>query len=43
LGSALAAEKKFDEAVVEFQTALKLDPGSELYRRRLTELGVPEN
>ncbi|HXI68839.1 MAG TPA: tetratricopeptide repeat protein [Verrucomicrobiae bacterium] len=43
LGSALATEKKFEEAVGEFRQALKLDPASELYRRKLRGLGVTDN
>jgi len=41
LGAALSAEHKMDEAVAAYQQALRLKPDSELFKKRLQELGVP--
>ena len=40
LGSALASEQKTNEAIAAFQQALRLKPDSELFKKRLRELGA---
>jgi Flp pilus assembly protein TadD len=37
LGVALEAQGKLDESYAEYQTAVKLDPGNETYRRNLRD------
>ena len=43
LGTALMARHQVDEAVAAYQKALQLRPDSEMFKKRLQELGAPTN
>ena len=43
LGNALSSEHKMDAAILAYREAARLNPGSELFQKRLQALGVPAN
>ena len=43
LGNALSSQHKMTAAVAAYQQALRLEPDSERYQKRLQALGVPTN